>query len=49
MNVLVSSYQELVARFKKIRKIGAGSYGEVYLIREIKTHQEFALKVIPLS
>ena len=36
-------------KFKKIRKIGAGSFGDVYLIKSQETQREFSLKLIKLK
>ena len=36
-------------KFKKIRQIGAGSFGDVYLIKSQETQREFSLKLIKLK
>ena len=36
-------------KFKKIRQIGAGSYGKVFLIKSKATKREFSLKIIQLK
>ena len=36
-------------KFKKIRQIGSGSFGDVYLIKSQETQREFSLKLIKLK
>ena len=36
-------------KFKKIRQIGAGGFGDVYLIKSQETQREFSLKLIKLK
>lgn len=39
----------MLGKYEKLRKIGSGSFGEVYEVRKGESDEHFAIKKIPIG